>query len=58
MGQLAVNQWNCIYQAIHKISVRYALNTRDDIRDVVCLKLTYKQESINKLGINSGINSA
>jgi hypothetical protein len=37
MGQLAVNQWNWIYLVIHKISVRYALNTRDAIRDVVCL---------------------
>ena len=37
MGQLAVNQCNCIYLAIHKKSVRYDLNTRDDIRDIVSL---------------------
>ena len=37
MGQLAVNQWNCIYLANHKKSVRYALNTRDDTKDIACL---------------------
>ena len=37
MGQLAVNQCYCNYWDKYKISVRYAIDIRDDTKDIACL---------------------